>query len=72
MRIFAIRTEHDPSNTDIAYLFYYEQEKRFYIELPDDADPWNTPLILSSLLKRGERTVNSYSVSYTHLTLPTT
>ena len=60
MRIFAIRTEHDPSNTDIAYLFYYEQEKRFYIELPDDADPWNTPLILSSLLKRGERTVNSY------------
>ena len=60
MRIFAIGTEHDPSNTDIAYLFYYEQEKRFYIELPDDADPWNTPLILSSLLKRGERTVNSY------------
>ena len=60
MRIFAIRAEHDPSNTDIAYLFYYEKEKRFYIELPDDADPWNTPLILSSLLKRGERTVNSY------------
>lgn len=60
MRIFAIRAEHDPANTDIAYLFYYEQEKRFYIELPDDADPWNTPLILSSLLKRRERTVNSY------------
>lgn len=60
MRIFAIRAEHDPSNTDIAYLFYYEKEKRFYIELPDDADLWNTPLILSSLLKRGERTVNSY------------
>ena len=60
MRIFAIKAEHDLLNADIAYLFYYEQEKRFYIELPDDADPWNTPLILSSLLKRGERTVNSY------------
>lgn len=60
MRIFAIRKDSDPRNTGIAYLFYYEQEKRFYIELPDDADPWNTPLILSSILKQGRKTVNSY------------
>lgn len=60
MRIFVIREEHDPQNSDIAYLFYYEQEKRFYIELPDDADPWSTPLILSSILKQGRKTVNSY------------
>ena len=60
MRIFAIRDESDPSNTDIAYLFYYEHGNHFYIELPDDADPWHTPLILSSILERGARTVNSY------------
>jgi hypothetical protein len=58
MKIFAIRDEHEPK--DLAYLFCYETENRFYIELPDDADPWDTPLILSSVLKRGEKTVNAY------------
>lgn len=60
MKIFAIRDETDISLRDLAYLIYYEKEKRFYIELPDDADPWETPLLLSSFLKRGERTVNAY------------
>ena len=60
MKIFAVRDMNDSTNKDIAYLIYYEKAKRFYIELPDDADPWETPLLLSSFLKRGERTVNSY------------
>lgn len=60
MRVFAIRSESDKSNKDLAYLLYYEKEKRFYIELPEDADSWETPLLLSSFLKRGEKTVNSY------------
>jgi predicted DNA-binding transcriptional regulator AlpA len=60
MKIFAIRDETDKNKKDLAYLLYYEMEKRFYIELPDDADPWETPLILSSFVKRGEKTVNSY------------
>lgn len=60
MRVYAIRDEHDVSAADIAYLIYYEHDKRFYIELPDDANPWNTPLILSSILQRGSRTVNAY------------
>ena len=60
MKIFAIRDAGDKDNRDIAYLFYYEKGGRFYVELPADADPWETPLILSSFLKRGERTVNSY------------
>ncbi|HOD93871.1 MAG TPA: DUF2442 domain-containing protein [Clostridia bacterium] len=60
MRIFAIRDETDSTNKDIAFLIYYEREKRFYIELPDNADPWETPLLLSSFLKRGEKTVNAY------------
>lgn len=60
MKIFAIRDESVDSRTDLAYLLYYELEKRFYIELPDDADPWETPLLLSSFLKRGETSINSY------------
>ena len=60
MKIFAIRDESMPEQFDLAYLFYYETEKRFYIELPDDADPWETPLLLSSFVKKGEKTVNSY------------
>lgn len=44
----------------LGYLIYYEKPRRFYIELPDDADPWETPLILSSCLKRGEKTISAY------------
>lgn len=60
MKIFAIRDESAKIQKDLAYLLYYEIEKRFYIELPDDADPWETPLLLDSFAKRGEKTVNSY------------
>lgn len=60
MKIFAIRDEESTVQKDLAYLFYYEKARRFYIELPEDADEWDTPLLLSSFLKRGERTVNAY------------
>lgn len=60
MKLYVIRNEEDATNKDLAYLFYYEAEKRFYIELPDDADEWETPLLLSSFVKRGKKTVNAY------------
>jgi len=60
MKIFAIRDETAITKKDIAYLIYYERDKRFYIELPENADPWDTPLLLSSFLKRGETTINAY------------
>jgi predicted DNA-binding transcriptional regulator AlpA len=60
MKIFAIRDETDKEQKNLAYLLYYEMEKLFYIELPEKADPWETPLLLSSFAKRGEKTVNSY------------
>ena len=47
MRIFAIRDEELHDQNILAYLLYYEQAKSFYIELPDDADLWATPLLLS-------------------------
>ena len=59
MKIFAIRDEAEHKR-DLAWLLYYEGAKKFYIELPEDADPWQTPLLLSSFAKRGERSVNSY------------
>lgn len=60
MKIFAIRDESADIQKDLAYLLYYEVEKRFYIELPENADPWETPLLLDAFVKRNEKTVNSY------------
>lgn len=60
MKIFAIRDESAEVQKDLAYLLYYETEKLFYIELLDNADPWETPLLLDSFVKRGEKSVNSY------------
>ena len=60
MKIFAIRDESMELRKDLAYLFYYETEKDFFIEIPDDADPWEVPMILDSFVRRGEYTVNAY------------
>ena len=60
MKIFAIRDESADVQKDLAYLLYYELEKRFYIELPEGADPWELPLLLDSFVKQNETTVNSY------------
>ncbi|MCF0132925.1 MAG: hypothetical protein HUJ72_03555 [Blautia sp.] len=60
MKIFAIRDKAADRQEDLAYLFYYKTEKRFYIELPENADPWSTPLVLSSFAQKGITTINSY------------
>ena len=60
MKIFAIRDAAEQSNKDLAYLLYYEIDKKFYIELPENADPWETPLLLASFAKNGEQSINSY------------
>ena len=60
MKIFAIRDETDQTGRDLAYLLYYESAKQFYIELPEGADPWQTPMLLSSFVQKGEISVNSY------------
>lgn len=39
--------------------FFYELEKRFYIDLPENTDRRETPLLLPSFLKQGETSVNS-------------
>lgn len=57
MKIFAIVNEDNPNSVN-AYLFYYERQKTFYIELSQNADEWNTPFILSSFAKRNIKTVD--------------
>ncbi|MDR0897318.1 MAG: DUF2442 domain-containing protein [Oscillospiraceae bacterium] len=60
MKAFAIKDEERSATEVFGYLLYYEKAKAFVIELPDDADPWGTPLLLSSFLKRGEHTILPY------------
>ena len=59
MKLFAIKSDSTGEKV-LGYLLYYEKPEQFYIELPDDTDEWETPLLLSSFIKRGQRTVNSY------------
>lgn len=59
MKLFAIKSDSTGDKV-LGYLLYYEKVNQFYIELPDEADEWETPLLLSSFVKRGQRTVNSY------------
>ena len=60
MRIFAIKNEAKDKRIE-AYLFYYEKKDKFFVELLDDSDFFNTPLLLSSFAKRNIKTVNSYA-----------
>ena len=59
MRIFAIKDDN-MGDSILGYLIYYKNARAFYIELPGNADPWTTPLLLASFLKRGEHSVSSY------------
>lgn len=59
MKIFAIR-ENENKDRNIGFLFYYEKAKEFYIELLDNLEEWDIPLLLSSLYKQGFKTITSY------------
>lgn len=60
MKIYAIRDESVSTEKNLGFLFYYERSREFFIELPEEADEWETPLILSSFLKKGIYSINSY------------
>ena len=60
MRVFAIKDESISKDKVLAYLIYYENAKNFYIELPEEADPWEVPLLLSSFVERNEYSINPY------------
>jgi hypothetical protein len=60
MRLFAIRDESMPEDAVIAYLIYHEIQNCFYIELPDNADPWIVPPHFSAFAERGEYSIGDY------------
>ena len=57
MRIYAIRDELH-QNIDLAYLTYYEKSKTFYIDVNDEVDIWEMPLIISSFAEKGIKTID--------------
>jgi hypothetical protein len=59
MRLFAIKDETLPRDMILGYLIYHEASKTFYIELPDGADGWDLPLLLSSYADQGEYSIDS-------------
>ncbi len=59
MKIYVIRNNEDRPLKDLGYLFYFT-ENMFYIELPKDINEWETPLILSSFVKKKQYTVGAY------------
>ena len=60
MRIFVIKDEELPPEKVLGFLVYYELPKAFFIELPEDADEWETPMLLSSFVKRGIYSLDRY------------
>ncbi len=59
MKIYVIRNNEDSPLKDLGYLFFFT-ENMFYIELPKDINEWETPLILSSFVKKKQYTVGAY------------
>lgn len=60
MKIYAIKDELDRKHKELAYLFYYEKEEKFYIEIPDRVDSSQLPIVLALFYERGYRTISSY------------
>ena len=60
MRIFSIKDETLPSEVTLAYLIYLKLSNTFYIEVPDNADPSDLPLILSTLFRGKKRTIDPF------------
>ena len=57
MKSLAIRDSAAEIQKDLAYLLYDGQD--FTIELPEEADPWELPLLLSSACQKGMRHIEA-------------
>ena len=60
MKAYAIRDASIDKERDLAWLLYYEKERTFHIEVCDDVDEWDAPLILSTFVKHGKRALDPY------------
>ena len=53
MRICRIRNEYPGGPDVVGYLFYYENARRFYIEIADGLDYWSAPPLFDWYVKKG-------------------
>ena len=60
MRIFSIKNDLFDSNKILAYLIYYENSKKFYVEICKETDPESLPIIFKHFFEKGEVFINSY------------
>jgi len=58
MKTYVIKNDYD--NLEIGYLIYYEIDRKFYVELNEDIDCWDLPIIFSHFREKGALTVDSY------------
>lgn len=58
MKSYAIYDEDLNRILPIGYLFYYEKANSFIIELCEDLDEWDAPLLFQGLVKRGIFTIS--------------
>lgn len=58
MKIFAIRDASIARDRDLAWLLYYPSKKEYHIEICDDVDEWEAPLLISSFVKRGKKSLD--------------
>lgn len=59
MNVFAVRNAEDKDKKDLLWLFYFESGRKFFIELPDEADPFDLPMPFDAMYKTGVRTIGS-------------
>ena len=59
MRSHAIYDEDLDRATAIGYLSYYEKSKGFIIELSQDLDEWEAPLLFQGLVRQGIYTISN-------------
>lgn len=54
MKVFEIKSDLDLTKKRVyGYLFYYEEEDVFHIEIPKDVDFWEAPMILDHFIEDG-------------------
>ena len=58
MKSYAIYDADLSRTTAIGYLFYYEKAEEFVIELCEDLDEWDAPLLFQGLVRQGIYTVS--------------
>ncbi|MBP3337922.1 MAG: hypothetical protein J6L69_00775 [Lachnospiraceae bacterium] len=58
MKSYAIYDEDLNRTSAVGYLFYYEKSSSFIIELCDDLNEWDAPLLFQNYVKRGIYTIS--------------